>query len=166
MICKTKEFNGVPPWEIQEISSTELRALWQSYCLFAGLETFIHYLWNDRRCKFHPYSPLQLSDLWNITATQKQRQVSALWLWWQFLSKKSRKEASEVCMHPARSTAGKCLPLGIRCTDSTVGTAEISCTFEVFILACITESNMRVSYNSAKPCFFCSAERGIMWHSY
>lgn len=81
------------------------------------------------------------------------------------LKKQGTKHVRNACVLPGTQQE-KYLAFGIRCTDSTVGTAEINCAFGVFILTWITETNLHVSYNLAKPCFLGKAEKGKMLHTY
>lgn len=74
------------------------------------------------------------------------------------LKKQGMKHLRNSCVLPGAQQE-KYLPFGIRCTGSTVGTAEINCAFGVSILTWITDTNLDVSYNLTKPCFFCRAEK-------
>jgi len=72
------------------------------------------------------------------------------------LKKQWMKHLRNACVLPGIQQE-KCLAFGKKCTDSTVGTAEINCSFEVYILTWITETNLHVSDNLTKPCIFCRA---------
>lgn len=95
---------------------------------------------------FHTFSVekeqtiLSLLHLTNeVYSSSRSRHGVVHCLWWQLPFKEAGNEASEECTCPARNTAGKIF--GVRCTDSTVGAAEIKCAFGVFILTRITETN-------------------------